>query len=243
MITFKGQQLAAGLIPCLVSLIVGCAAQVQHSPASAKSATQKVSTLASPAASADAIVIEPGRRVGALQLGDTRERVIEIFPKKPNYDEEYNYDGMCPRTEIHWLDIDLTHENEPVSNGVFVYLKEGHVFQIEAATPRFHTADGITENSTPEEVRRHHQQLKSYVLSNSGAKVNGGRDLVYWIDRQNGIAFEFYYDSAGRKRRVSKVIVFQPGTDMQPEGCISAPQELHQLEPFALEPPTGTQKQ
>src|SRR5260370_40526940 len=111
-------------------MLIGGAAQVQHSPASAKSATQKVSTFASPAASPDAVVIEPGRSVGALRLGDTRERVIEIFPKKPNYDEEYNYDGTCPHTEIHWLDIDLTHENGVVSNGGFVYLKEGRVFQI-----------------------------------------------------------------------------------------------------------------
>lgn len=215
---------------------IGCAAQVQRAPAVARSATQTVSTSA-PVPSTDAALIEPGRRVGALRLGDTRERVIEVFPKKPNYDEEYNYDEGCPRTEIHWLDIDLRHENGAVSNGVFVYLKDGRVFQIEAATPHFHTADGIKEDSTPEGVSRHYHRLKAYVLSNSGTKVNGGRDLIYWMDRQSGIAFEFYYNTAKRERRVSKVIVFQPGSGLQPGGCVSSPQELLELEPFSLEPP------
>jgi hypothetical protein len=235
MITPKSQHLAAWLIPYLL-LSIGCAAQVQRAPAVARSATQTVSTSASPIPLTDAALIEPGRRVGTLRLGDIRERVTEVFPKKPNYDEEYNYDEGCPRTEIHWLDIDLSHENGAVSNGVFVYLKDGRVFQIEAATPRFHTADGITEDSTPEELRRHYQQLKAYVLANSGTKVNGGRDLIYWIDRESGIAFEFYYNTGKRERRVSKVIVFHPGSDLQPGGCVLAPQELHELEPFALEP-------
>jgi hypothetical protein len=231
----KRQQFAGWLIACLLS-IIGCSGQIQRA-ASGTPASKAVPGSPSPSASPEASLIEPGRSVGALRLGDTRERVNQIFPKKPNYDEEYNYDAPCPRTEIHSLDIDLSQENGPVSNGVFIYLKDGRVSQIQVATPRFHTADGITEDSTPAEVRRHYQQLQSYVLSNSGAKVNGGRDLVYWVDRQKGIAFEFYYNRKANQRRVSKVIVFNPNSEFQPEGCVSPPQELRELEPFAVEPP------
>lgn len=97
------------------------------------------------------------------------------------------------------------------------------------------TADGITENSTPKEVRHHHPQLASFVSPNSGAKVNGGRDLIYWIDRVSGIAFEFSYSAELKSHFVSKVIVFAPNSDFQPEGC-GSPEDLHKLEPFSLEP-------
>ena len=234
MLTLKGRWGTGCLISCLLSLI-GCPAQLQRSSESPGSAKQ--TTSAPPEAASAAFLIEPGHSVGALRLGDPHEQVLKVFPKKANYVEEYTYNQPCALTEIHWLDIDLSQENGAVSNGVFIYLKDGRVFQIDAASPRFRTTNGITVDSTPEEVRRHYPRLKSYVLSNSGAKVNGGRDLIYWVDRESGIAFEFYHNSKSGKRQVSKVIAFRPTSDFQPEGCISPPQELHELDPFALEPP------
>jgi hypothetical protein len=91
-------------------------------------------------------------------------------------------------------------------------------------------------DALPESVRSKYRNLETYVLLGSGSKVNGGRDLVYWVDGQNGIAFEFYYNSKARKRRVSKIIVFEPHSDFQPEGCLSPPQQLRKLPSFALEP-------
>jgi hypothetical protein len=176
----------------------------------------------------DPALIKPGHSVGLLQLGDTREQVLKVLGEKR---EEYTHDDPCKYTEMHWYDVERDR------NGIFVYLKEGLVFQIEAATPRYHTAEGITEESLPDEVRRNYPQLQSYQLLRSGADIVGGRDLIYWVNRQNGIAFEFYYNRKVAKRQVSKVIVFEPGSNFAPGGCVSPPQELRELKPFVLEPP------
>jgi hypothetical protein len=176
----------------------------------------------------------PGHSVGLLRLGDTRERVFELFPKKPNYDEEYNYGqySSCVFSEIHWLEPDFQ------SNGLFIYLRDGRIFQIMVETPRFPTVEGIKQYGLPKEVRRHYPNLKAYALLGSGGEIVGGRDLVYWVSSQSGIAFEFYYDRKEGKRLVKSVIVFEPSTEFQPNGCVSVPQELREIEPYSLEPPT-----
>ena len=174
-------------------------------------------------------LIRPGCSVGSLHLGDRRERMLEVLGKKPQ-DEEYTYGAPCSLTEFHWLDPKMR------SNGLFIYLKEDRVFQIASTMPRYRTVEGITVGSPSEDVRRHYPQLRAYVLLGSGMKVVGGRDLIYWVDRQRGIAFEFYYDRKGSMRRVSRVIVFEPSSDFKPEGCISPPQEWRELGPNALEP-------
>jgi hypothetical protein len=230
------QQLLATFLSVGAVLFGSCAAPVRQPATSGGVASQTPQASQPRPAPTDATLIIPGHSVGLLVLGDTRERALELFPKKPNYDEEYTYEEPCPRTEIHWLDIDTRNEAEKVFDGVFIYLKEGRVVQIEAATPRYRTVEKITLDSFADDVRRHYPQLEAYVLTDSGAKVVGGRDLIYWVDSPNGIAFELYYDRNTGKRRVRKTIVFAPAGDFQPEGCESSPQELRKLKPFSLEP-------
>jgi hypothetical protein len=144
-------------------------------------------------------------------------------------DEEYEYSSCGGRSEIHWLDF------EKQIDGVFVYLKADRAVQIESATPRFHTREGITIYSSPQLLRKHFPEMRAFVLVNSGGTVNGGKDLIYWVDQKRGIAFELYYDRRVRNRRVWKTIVFNPGTEFQPEGCVVEPQTWHELEPYALD--------
>jgi len=44
-----------------------------------------------------------GQKRWLLQLGDTRERAFELFPRKPNMDQEWQEGGGCGTT-INWLD-------------------------------------------------------------------------------------------------------------------------------------------
>ena len=158
--------------------------------------------------------------------------MLELFPKKVS-DEEYDYVPACPITEIHWLDLDLD------ANGLFIFLGSGRVAQIQAETPRFRTHEGITQDSPPALVRRHYPGIETYVLLNSGGEIVGGRDLIYWVDRDQGIAFEFYYDGRARQRRVKSVIVFEPGTRFQPGGCEQFRWQWRKLKRFALEAHIG----
>ena len=176
--------------------------------------------------------IRPGLGVGRLKLGDSRERFLEVFGhKREDEDYTYTFGEPCALEDLHWLDM-----GPPVRPGVFAYLREGRIFQIWAATPRFRTPEGITEDTFPQEVKRRYPHVLSYALLGSGAHYLGGRDLIYWVDRQKGIAFEFYYSRKKKQRLVYGTIIFQQGSDFLPEGCVQPPQEWRQLEPYSLEP-------
>ena len=89
-------------------------------------------------------LIEPGSRVGPLKLDDTEERALELFPKK---DEDQQWDDPCGTT-LDWVDA-----TNPMGKGdVSIRFKKGKVFQIESATTRFHTAEGITTFDPPAKV-------------------------------------------------------------------------------------------
>jgi hypothetical protein len=209
-----------------VLALVGCSVSNQGSPAALPTVRRSERTVAPSQEPSDNALIRPGRSVGPVQLGDTREKLIKVLGEKL---EEYTYNDPVKYSEMHWYDLEADR------NGIFAYLRDGRVFQIESDTPRYRTAEGITSDATPESVHSKYPDLQAYVLRGSGSKVNGGRDLVYWVDRQRGIAFEFYYNSKAKKRRVSKTIVFEPGSEFQPEGHVSSPQELHGLKAFALQ--------
>lgn len=184
-------------------------------------------------------LIIAGESVGLLRLGDSRERMLELFPKKPNYDFAHNYeDGYCGQSDYHWLTPDFK------SNGLFFYLKQERIYQISVETDLFSTKEGIKESSSPQEVKRHFPNAnKAYVYLNSGSKVVGGRNLIYWIDNKSGIAFEFNYNPKKQRREVKAVTVFVPNTDFQPDGCFSREtREFVEIESFTVEPSEKLQK-
>jgi len=179
-----------------------------------------------------AIVIIPGQSVGPLRIGDLRQAAVSQLGQ-PN--EEYTFDenslGPCRYTEAHWLDLE--HDDRW---GIFTYSNNDRIYQIMVDTPRYSTTDGLTSDSSPEQVRRRFPKTEAYILLGSGSKVVGGRDLIYWVDRSAGIAFEFYFHQKLKRRRVGRIIVFEKGRLFLPAGCISPPQELRQLKPLSLEP-------
>ena len=54
----------------------------------------------------DSRIISPGESFGPLKLGDTREKLLELFPFKKNTDGEYDYSFCGGYSEIHSLNLD-----------------------------------------------------------------------------------------------------------------------------------------
>lgn len=192
-------------------------------------------------------LIVAGQSVGPVQLGDTRERALEafgaIFGNKYSSEEE---DGDCrscsnplcrePLNRLAWLDFERA-QSGIVQNGIVVYVSNGQVAQIEAATTLYRTIGGITHDSKPEEVRRQYSSLQAYALAGR-PKAVGGREQIYWDDVAAGIAFKFWFDREARKRYLESVIVYKPGSQLVPGHCISSSFEWEQLEPYVLETPS-----
>jgi hypothetical protein len=157
--------------------------------------------------------IEPGHSVGLVVLGETRERLEFLTPVKAINEYPESAPDCEARTEMSW-----SEPNGP--GGLSVFLRNGAVFQIESATPRYSTKEGVTVGSSPSALERHFKRLEAYVLDPTGDQESGFHDLNYWIDREQGIAFELAYYPKARRRAVSKIIVFTPHTDFLPQGCI-----------------------
>lgn len=175
-------------------------------------------------------LIVPGQRVGQLKLGDTRARALELFPYKRDMDQEWPEGDDCGTT-INWLDM----KNSKMLGNVFIRFKGNKVFQIDSGTTSFHTADGITVSSSPQEIRKKYPGLRAYILSNGSSEASGGRPLVYWLDADRGIAFGFTGGRRDHKHYLNWIIVFKPHAEVCPEYGPLGPSDKRELLPYSLE--------
>jgi hypothetical protein len=175
-------------------------------------------------------LIEPGSRVGPLKLGDTRDRVLELFPKK---DEDQEWQNSCGTT-LDWVDA----TNRTGRGDLLIRLnKKGKIFQIESSTTRFQTAEGITTFDHAEKVANAYKDLRAYTLLSTPDPARGDRPLVFWIDKKKGIAFVFAYYPKERKRYLYKIIVFEPNKTFCPEEETTSSSKWQAIASYALEPP------
>jgi len=128
------------------------------------------STQANDSATDDSL-IRPGTSIGQLKLADTRDRVLQIFPFKSDVDEES--DTETCGSEYLWVDS----ENEARGN-VFIRLRESRVFQIEAASTRFHTSEGVKPLDSPAKVQKFYRGLRAYVMLHNTPMALGGGTRV-----------------------------------------------------------------
>ncbi|HVN22306.1 MAG TPA: glycosyltransferase, partial [Dongiaceae bacterium] len=174
-------------------------------------------------------IIDAGRSLGPLKLGDSEDRARELFPKK---DIDQDWEDACGST-IDWVD-----STNPVGHGdVFIRLKKGKVFQIESSSTRFQTADGITTFDAPEKVEKLYKDMRAWVLLSPPSPALGSRPPVFWIEKKRGIAFELAYDVPHHKRYVYKVIVFEPNKMFCPEQETVNSLKWQPIDAYAQEPP------
>ena len=174
-------------------------------------------------------MIEPGLGIGPLKINDSRERALELFPKK---DIDQEWEDPCGTT------IDWTDSTNPVGHGdVLIRMKKGKIFQIESSTTRFHTAENITTFDSPDKVAQSYKDMRAYVLLTAPNPALGSRPLVFWVDKKKGIAFTLAYDPSHHKRYVYKIIVFEPNKNFCPEQETINSTKWQSIPPYMVEPP------
>ena len=174
-------------------------------------------------------LIEPGQGLGPLKLNDSRDKALQLFPKKA-IDQEW--DDPCGST-IDWVD-----STNPIGHGdVFIRLKKGKIFQIESSTTRFQTAERITIFDSPEKVEKAYREMRAGVLLGNLSPALGSRPLVFWFDKKKGIAFALAYDRPHHKRYVYKIIVFEPNKNFCPEQEVINSNSWQNIDPYSQEPP------
>jgi hypothetical protein len=208
-------------------LVLGFSSHAVHGAQAVAAITSQEPEASAPSTQA---TIEPGLSVGPLKLGDTRDRALELFPKK---DEDQEWNNSCGTT-LDWVDS----ANRTGRGDLFIRLnKKGKVFQIESSTTRFHTAEGITTFDHADKVASAYKDLHAFTLLTPPDPARGDRPLVFWIDKKKGIAFVFAYYPKEHKRYLYKIIVFEPNKNFCPEEETTNSSKWQAIPSYALEPP------
>ena len=218
------------ILPTLLLLAISTSGSLPTVP-SAESASNMQEQGTSPSISLSGdTTIEPGLSVGPLKLGDTRQRALELFPKK---DEDQEWTDACGST-LDWVDS----SNRTGRGDLFIRLnKKGKIFQIESSTTRFQTAEGITTFDHGDKVASAYKNLTAYTLLTPPVPALGDRPLVFWIDKKRGIAFVFAYYPKEHKRYLYKTIVFEPNKTFCPEEETTGSSKWQSIRAYSLEPP------
>lgn len=148
-------------------------------------------------------LITAGKSVGPLSLGASYEEALSALGETL---DEFDIDA----TEMHWMELE-SHDN-----GIFAYVRDDKVFEIDCHSLKFTLENGIKNEVAPQKLKPFYPNLKAYRLLHSGGKEVGGEDLVYWIDESQGIAFTIYYYPSHRRKLVGTITVFEPSPDFRP---------------------------
>jgi hypothetical protein len=154
-------------------------------------------------------LIKEGQTIGPLSIGMVREEVETILGIPT---EEYTQ-MRCGILALHWNDLKYNNR------GVYVFLRNGEVFQIDTYSQRF-SLPSLAVEDLPSKLPALYPDLKAYEMQNSSAIVDGGRNLVFWIDSEKGIAFELYnFQGQTRSyRRIGSISVFDSSVGYYPKG-------------------------
>lgn len=146
--------------------------------------------------------IEPGRKIGKIDLGASRAVVHKTLGKPST-----NYRAPGGLTGEVWM--------ATTGNDARLVYREGRVIQIKVTSAKFATPEGLTTDSSLEEVQKHYKNL---VKTRRFVHGSGGGLIEYYDDVRRGIAFEFTsVDSETPNFKPYAIVVHRPGQRVMPE--------------------------
>ncbi len=171
-------------------------------------------------------LILPGMSVAGVELGSSASSFQAVFshhPGRAGAQVGRSGGAACPDAVYYWSDL----ARDP--SVVTAYVKDGGISQLSVLGPTFSLPNGLKTGTTEEQVERAYPKGQMYALLQSGSKVNGGRDLHYWVDKRAGVAFKLAWWQSKKLRSVSGIDIFPKGSYYRAEGCISTPQQWEKL--------------
>jgi hypothetical protein len=171
-------------------------------------------------------LVLPGMSVDGVELGGSPSSFQAVFSQHPGQvGAQIGRSGAAQCPDGVYYGSDLARDTSVAT----AYLKGGAISQLSVQGPVFSLPNGLKTGATEEQVRQASPKAQMYVLLHSGNKVNGGRDLHYWVDEEAGVAFKLAWWQSKKLRSVSGIDIFPKGSAYRPEGCISTPQQWEKL--------------
>jgi hypothetical protein len=146
--------------------------------------------------------IAPGSRIGKIEIGMSRQAVHSTLG---NPTGAYRMRARGYRGEYWISSSDNTLR--------VIYDVAGRVYQVSVTSPRFTTPEGLTTQSSMDDIKQHYRNLKVLRFAARG-------DIDYYDAVRQGIAFEFTqrYDAHSMQAmRLYAILIHKPGSSVLPE--------------------------
>ena len=167
--------------------------------------------LAAPSAS---YLVVPGQSLGKLRLGQTPAQVHKIMGKPSQTFKLKN--GLLD--DLYLSKGTRKAEGQTIRDKVEILYRAGRAVQIEATSPSFKTANGLSTDSTLRTLKNSLDPRKFYTYGFGGDEPGGY--LKYYVDSQKlGIAFESYgaQDVWAWQSGAATLIVHPKGKEVIPD--------------------------
>jgi len=183
--------------------------------------------------------IVPGKSVGRVRLGDTRDAVFMTLGK-PSETKRWR-SGLVKDS---WVGPEKPSGSAGSQIFFHVLYRAGRVVQIEFNDPKYKTAAGVSIDSTLAQFRRSHPRPSVRALTYDDGEGSGFVGY-YYDDVRGGIAFSFgtqdYFDSttipeALRVHVAGQLVIPDPGgkpTKANDERPVEKPKSEHGNKPDA----------
>ena len=180
----------------------------------------------------DNFLVVAGESIGAIHLNDKLEDVFKIFPFIRNYDALHK-ESVYKTPEGIFECAGVFRKN--IFNGQFdravaFYYKNESVVQIEGESSKFYMKNGIKSGDSLSSLLKKCKECKTYILKGSGGEKVGGKDFIYLVNEQEGVAFEMRYDKKQKRRTLDRFIVFNKNSPFLPETCVTPPQSFEAIQ-------------
>lgn len=164
-------------------------------------------------------LIDPGVGIDKVRLEETEEILTNRLGKPTerfHYDYTLSSGNSCDKIELRWTES-FSHGDD-----LYAYIKDGRVFEIDTSLSNYSTAQGVKFDMPLTEVlEKAGSSARLMRLNNSAGEYMGGKDFLYLIDKEEGIAYEFYYHRKEKIRKLSKIIIFRKDAEFVPQGCLA----------------------
>lgn len=167
--------------------------------------------------------VHPGYGTEDVYLGISREDLLKILGKPS---DEYTHDGHCSYTEMHWYPK-ANADGAVNGDGIFAFLRDDKLFEIRFGKG-YYTKESINYNLSLKELMTK-IDAPLYLLSPSANTATNDKDLIYMVEKENGIAYELGVGYKTKKRGINAIYVFYSSNDFLPWGCISENQSFNQI--------------
>lgn len=154
--------------------------------------------------------ILPGISIGNVQLGYNFDEIAKVLGK-PFQDGSHDFQG-CKYRVAMWY-IPDHNGNGSILEVIFSFDNRSVHLKIEGVD--FTTPEGIASEDELDLVKKQYidtSNIKSFVdfsLKSNSKFVEGYS--AYWVDKNKGIAFEFYRSHRDKKWRVKSITVLKVG--------------------------------